>query len=102
MNYAIAIIVIIISAYLFKKASGTLKINLINVTGYVFYSLMIFEFIGITLVFLGFRDHYLIDKITNDNVINIAYWCMAYTMIILPLTILLFNKYVFKIKNVNQ
>lgn len=102
MNYAIAIIVIIISAYLFKKASGTLKINLINVTGYVFYSLMIFEFIGITLVFLGFRDHYLIDKITNDNVINIAYWCMAYTMIILPLTILLFNKYVFKIKNVKE
>ncbi len=27
---------------------------------------------------------------------------MAYTMIILPLTILLFNKYVFKIKNVKE
>lgn len=102
MNYAIAIIVIIISAYLFKKAAGTLKINLINVSGYVFYSLMIFEFIGITLVFLGFRDHYLINKITNNNVINVTYWCMAYTMIILPLTILLFNKYVFKIKNVKE
>ncbi len=43
MNYAIAIIVIIISAYLFKKSVRYFKkINLINVTGYVFYSLMIF------------------------------------------------------------
>lgn len=102
MNYIIAIIVIIISAYLFKKASGTLKVNLVNVSSYVFYSLMVFEFLGVTLAFLGFKDHYLINRIMNNNVINITYWCMAYTMIILPLVILLFNKYIFKIKNIKE
>lgn len=102
MNYVIAIIVIIISAYLFKKASGTLKVNLVNVSSYVFYSLMIFEFIGVTLAFLGFRNHYLIDKVTNNNAINITYWCMTYAMIMLPLVILIFNKYIFKIKDTKE
>ena len=102
MNYIIAISIIGISAYLFKKASGTLKINLINVSSFTFYILMAFEFIGITLVYLGFRDHYLIRKITDNNVINITYWSMAYTMIILPIVMILANKFVFKIKDIKE
>lgn len=65
------------------------------------YSLMLFEFIGVTLVFLGFRDHYLIKKISSNSVINITYWTMAYVMLILPLVIILVNKYVYKIKDLN-
>ncbi len=102
MNYIIATIVIITSIFLFKKASGNLKINLINISSFAFYSLMIFEFIGVTLVYLGFRDHYLIRKIENSNVINITYWAMAYTMIALPSVILIANKFIFKINNINE
>lgn len=102
MKYIIAIIVVGISIYLFKKASGTLKINLINISGFAFYSLMIFEFIGVILVYWGFRDQYLIAKITNDNTITTTYWVMAYTMIVLPITIIITNRYIFKIHDVNK
>lgn len=100
MNYVIAILVIGLSTYLFKRASGTLKINLINTSSFAFYSLLVFEFIGVTLVYLGFRDHYLIQRISSNNTINITYWCMAYTMIALPLVIILANKFIFKVKDV--
>lgn len=102
MNYIAAILVIGLSAFLFKKASGTLKVNLINISSYAFYILMAFEFIGLTLIYLGFRDHYIIGKLKHDNTINITYWCMAYTMILLPIVIILTNKYIFKIKNMKK
>ena len=102
MSYIIAISVIGLSAYLFKKASGTLKINLINISSYTFYLLMAFEFIGVTLVYLGFRDHYLVQKITSDRVINITYWSMAYTMIALPLIMIISNRFIFKLKNMKK
>ncbi len=102
MNIVVAIIIILISTFLFKKASGTLKVNLINISSFAFYSLMAFEFIGVTLVFLGYRDHYLISKITDNNVINKTYWSMAYVMIILPLTIFVSNYFIFKLKKIDK
>ena len=102
MNYVVAILVIGLSTYLFKRASGTLKINLLNTSNFVFYSLLVFEFIGVTLVYLGFRDHYLIQRISSDETINNTYWCMAYTMIVLPIAIILANKFLFKIKDIKS
>lgn len=102
MNYVVAILVIGLSAFLFKKASGTLKINLINVSSYAFYILMAFEFIGITLIYLGFRNHYIIGELNDNKVINITYWSMAYVMVILPLVMILANRYIFKIKNMKE
>lgn len=102
MNYVIAIVIIALSAFLFKKASGNIKINLLNISSFSFYSLMIFEFIGVTLVYLGFKDHYLIKRITDNSIINITYWSMAYTMIILPITMIIINKYIFKINKINE
>lgn len=102
MNYIISIIVIAMSFYLFKKSAGTMKINLINILSYSFYSLMLFEFIGVTLVFGGFRNHYLIRKISSDNIIFITYWATAYVMIILPLIIYLVNKYLYKIDKMDE
>ena len=100
MNYIVAIIVIGLSIFLFKKASGTLRVNLINVSSYAFYILMAFEFIGRTLVFLGFRDHYIVSRIENSSVINTTYWSMAYAMIILPTIMILVNKFIFKINDI--
>lgn len=102
MKYIIAIVVIIISTFLFKKAAGTLKINLINISSFTFYSLLIFEFIGITLAFLGYSDHYLLRKVRNADSVNKAYWIVSYTMIALPLTIFLCNRYIYKIKSIKE
>ena len=102
MNYVIAIFIIGLSGYLFRKASGTLKLNLINVSSFVFYSLMAFEFIGVSLVYLGFKDHYLIEKINSNEVINITYYSMAYTMVIMPIVMILANRFIFKIKDMKQ
>ena len=102
MNYVIAIFIIGLSGYLFRKASGTLKLNLINVSSFVFYSLMAFEFIGVSLVYLGFKDHYLIEKINSNEVINITYYSMAYTMVIMLIVMILANRFIFKIKDMKQ
>ena len=96
MNYVIVLIVLIISIFLFKKASGTLKINYLNVINYSFYSLLLFEFIGVSLIFLGFNNHYLVNRITNPDSIQKCFYSLSYVMIMLPLSILFFNKVVYK------
>lgn len=98
MKLVISIMILIISMLLFKKASGTLKLNLLNVVSYAFYSLLIFDFIGIIIIYCGFDNHYLIQKISQkSNAVNNAYWSMVWTMIILPITIIFFNKFIYKV-----
>lgn len=102
MKYIFVIIVLLLFVFLFKKAAGTLKINKINVISFSFYSLLFFEVIGMCLIFLGYNDHYLIKKIINKNVISTAFYAFAYTIIAFPLVIYIFNRYVFKIKDINK
>lgn len=102
MSYVVAILIIGLSTYAFKKASGTLKVNLINISSFAFYILMAFEFIGITLIYLGFRDHYIIKELNDNSVINVTYWSMAYVMVLLPIVMILANRFIFKIKNMKE
>lgn len=102
MKYIVVIIVLLLFILLFKKAAGTLKLNKINVISFVFYSLLFFEVIGMCLIFLGYNNHYLIQKISNKNIIEPAFYSFAYTILSLPLTIYLFNKYIYKIDDVEK
>ena len=103
MKYVIALLILLLSCLLFYKAAGSLKIKSLNIVSYIFYSLLVFDFIGITLIYLGFNDHYLMSKLYNTDVaITKAYFSMAWTMIALPTFIIIFNKYVFKIDNTNK
>lgn len=87
-----------ISCILFKKASGTLKPNKLNLISYIFYLFILQSFIGSSLIYLGFREHYLIQKVTNFSTIGKTYDMICFTAIALPLTILL----IYKIFNINM
>lgn len=103
MNYIITIIVLLIVIFLFHRAAGSLKLNKLNIISYIFYGILIFDFIGISLIYCGFDNHYLVSKISgNYEVISKAYWSMVWVMISLPSTVILFNKYCYKIANINK
>lgn len=97
MKYILVLIIIILYCILFKKAAGTLKITKMNVVTFVFLSVLFFELIGGSLIYLGFDDHYLIQKIRLPTTIDKTYYILAYTCLTIPIVIILFNKYVFKI-----
>lgn len=77
--------------YFFKKASGALNLKMLNLPNLCFLYLTVYCVIGGSIVFLGFREHYLIEKVSAEN-INKTYWILAYTVVILPLFISLFNR----------
>ena len=97
MRYFIVLIVLAIYIFLFKKAAGTLKPNIMNVITFVFYSILGFELIGGSLVYLGFDNHYLIQKITLDTTVDKTYYILAYTSLMLPIIMILSNRYIFNI-----
>ena len=97
MKYILVLLVLILYCFLFKKAAGTLKITKMNVVTFVFLSILFFELIGGSLIYLGFNDHYLIRKIRLDTTIDKTYYILAYTSLIIPIIIILCNKYIFKI-----
>ncbi|WBW99438.1 O-antigen polymerase [Oceanirhabdus sp. W0125-5] len=82
-----------ISTYLFYKASGTLAINKLNIVSYIYYIFMITAFMGGSLIFLGYREHYIIKSLLiNPSSINITFMFILYCAIVLPLTLILFLK----------
>lgn len=85
------IVVFILFTVLFKFAAGTLSLRKINMVGFAYYNILIFSFIGAAIVFLGFRNHYLIAKINSVEVVDKTIYILAYTLVMLPLSILLFN-----------
>ena len=87
MEYVISILVLLIYIFLFKKAAGTLKPNLLNVISFTFYSILFFQVIGVTIVYLGFRDHYIINKIVNEETIQKTYYFLTYAMICMPIIV---------------
>ena len=56
--------------FLFYKAAGTLSLKKINIISFSYYSIVIYSYIGASLVYLGFREHYLIQKISDETIIN--------------------------------
>lgn len=94
MKFLIVIIVFLLYTFLFKKAAGTLNILELNIMSFAYYLILVFFFIGGSLVYLGFRDHYLIAKVMEEAVINKTYGILAYSIITFPLSIYVFNKWI--------
>ena len=95
MNYLVAVFGImacLISTILFKYAAGSLSIKKINVISFTYYNLMVFTVIGSLIILFGFRDHYMVGKINDTQVVLKTWLFLAYTMIMLPLAIILFTK----------
>jgi oligosaccharide repeat unit polymerase len=81
------------SVYLFQKVSGTLSIlrpNLISIVFY--YSLLISSFIGSLIIVLGIDNHYMINRLYDENFRFIGFSLICYIMIAMPLMMLIVSK----------
>lgn len=85
---ALVIFVFLVSTRLFKKAAGNLKFTKMNMVSVLYYYILVFNLIGGSLVYIGFRDHYLIAKISEPENIDRTYYALAYTVIMFPLVLI--------------
>lgn len=76
----------------FKKASGSLSLDRLNINGVIFYYALLLAFIGGNLIFLGFRDNYYLENWLDEACVNKAFFIMSWALIALPLTIAFVNK----------
>jgi len=86
----------ITSVYLFYKASGTLNPLKVNIISLSFYELFIQIYIGSSLIWLGFTNHYMIKKIIFETTIDKSVLMVFYLMLTFPLPVIVLNK-LFKI-----
>lgn len=91
MRITLVLIVFMLYTLLFRKAAGTLNLKQLNMISYAYYLTLVFCFIGGSLIFCGFREHYLVEKLTQRD-IDKAYIILSYVLIVFPLTICFFNK----------
>lgn len=92
MKFLVVIMAFLISTFLFKKAAGTLNILKLNIISFAYYLILVFFFIGGSLVYLGFRDHYLIAKVWGEDIINKTYYILVYSIVSFPLSMNVFHK----------
>ncbi|MCD7034466.1 oligosaccharide repeat unit polymerase [Metabacillus sp. GX 13764] len=91
--FFIWILVLAVSFYLFKKASGSMSLltpNLISLTFY--YSLLISSFIGSLLVAMNIDDHYMIKLLSDDVYRYMGFFFLCFIMLFMPLSMLLVGK----------
>lgn len=85
------------STKLFKIASGSLKLSKMNMISGIFYYMLVFNLLGGSLIYIGLRDHYLIQKISSLETIDKAYYALAYTSIAFPVTLIIIKKVIWKL-----
>lgn len=100
MRIMIVIIAFFVYTALFKKAAGTLSLLKLNMISFSYYLSLIFCFIGASLIYCGFRDHYLAIKVTDETA-DKTYYILLWTLIMFPLSICIFNR-LFGISNVEK
>ena len=88
---------LIFSFFLFRKVAGTLSISQPNMISWnYYYQLVLQSFIASILVVYEIDNHYLISKIHNDDVRFQGWLAIQYTMVAMPvgmiLTLFLFGK----------
>jgi len=88
MYLLISVLILFISYYLFKKASGTLDIRQLNISSFVFYSLFLMTFIGS----LQIQYDLLIPESyvpQDDNLRTHGWMVVMYAMIMVPIGMLI-------------
>lgn len=80
------IVIFVLSTYLFYKAAGTLAINKLNLISCTYYIFILQTFIGISLVYLGFSEHYLVQKVIKIHNWDKTFFLVACTAVLLPLS----------------
>ena len=93
MKFVIAVTVFSLTTFLFKKAAGTLDFMKLNMVSAIYYYILGFNLIGGTLIYLGMREHYMIQNIRKESVINTTYYILAYTVIMFPAVLLIMKNF---------
>jgi len=96
----LSLIILLISYFLFRKASGSLDPRLLNMNSYVFYILVIYTFIGSIQIMYGTEVYaYLIPK---SKELRLKGWLLVmYTMVGVPIGMLLAASFL-KVKSVKR
>jgi len=96
MSFAVKLIITIVNTFLFvaafRYAAGSLSLKKLNLYSMMFYFILVFSYIGATLIFLGFRDHYLLQKISDESVFAKGYFIIVYSVIALPIVVSAVNR----------
>lgn len=81
---------LVLSFFLFKEVAGSMALNRINMLSYLFYvPLFLMSFVGAIFIVLQLDNHYLINKLYFDKTRYIGWLAVLYTMIMLPLGMLI-------------
>ena len=100
LRFCIVLISFILMIRLYQRAAGTLSIKKLNMNSLAFYFLLIYCFVGTSAIYLGFRNHYLLLKCSEDT-IEKTYWIVMYALLVLPIGIIVFER-AMNIKNFNK
>ncbi len=93
MYFIISILVLLISYWLFKQASGSMHIQKINMISLIFYYYLVLQsFIGVNLALFYLDNHYVIGRLQGFDIRQHAYFAVCYVMIVLPLSMVVVNK----------
>jgi hypothetical protein len=99
MIYFISVLVLIVSYSLFKKASGSMALNKLNMISLIFYYyLVLMSYLGSTFIANGFGENSVINLISSETRL-LGWVVISYVMIALPMGILLV-KHIYKVNNV--
>lgn len=91
--------VLFFSFYLFKEVAGTMAITRLNMLSFLFYvPLVLMSFIGSIFIVLQIDNHYLINKIHFEETRYFGWLAILYTMIMLPIGMLLAKKLILQSK----
>lgn len=80
------------SLFLFYKASSTLNIAKINVVSYICYLFFIQTYIGASIAYLGDLKHYTFNYVIDIDHVNVMFYCVLLTGILLPGVMVLLYK----------
>jgi len=91
----ISVFFTIISYKLFRKAAGSMALSRLNIISVIFYlNLIGMCYIGLTLARIGV-ENYALRKAEIES-LNKAYWSVSYVLLIMPLSMIFYQKYLFK------
>lgn len=89
----IIICAFLLSTILFQKAAGTLNPGKVNIISCIYYIFMLQTFCGVTLINLGFDEHYTLGYLINrEDSIRTTTYVVCLTAVLLPLLIILIQK----------
>ena len=84
-----SIFIVILSFYLFRKASGSMSISKLNMISIAFYLYLItMSYFGLTLAKIGV-ENYALRKADIDSLTK-AYYAASYGLLMLPLSMIFF------------